>query len=61
MGVAAPRALIGGSAPRPPQKFGLGQLLSRKQVSQISQAEPPPPPPPVPLNPRYWISTILCF
>ena len=44
-----------GSTIRPPQKFGhgskfTGQLLSRKQVSQINQAEPPPPP----LRERGW-------
>ena len=42
MGVAAPRAPIGGWGPGPPQKFG--QLLSRNQVSQKNQGEPPPPP-----------------
>ena len=38
MGVAVPRALVGGSVP--PQKFGhwfVGQLLSRKQVSRKIQ------------------------
>ena len=46
MGVAAPRAPIGGWGPGPPQKFGhrslfVGQLLSRNQVSQKNQGEPP--------------------
>ena len=49
MGVAVPRALISGWGPGRPQKFGhgplfVGQLLSRKQVSQKIQAAPPPPP-----------------
>ena len=39
MGVAIPRAPVGTRSPGPPQKFGhrplfVGQLLSRKQVSQ---------------------------
>ena len=46
MGVAAPRALVGGWGSRPPKKFGhesqfTVQLLSRKQVSQINQGETP--------------------
>ena len=39
LGVAAPRAPVGGRGPRPAQKFGpgpyfVGQLLTRNQVSQ---------------------------
>ena len=44
MGVAAP---VGGWSVGPPQKFGhwfefVGQLLSRKQVPQFTEAGPPP-------------------
>ena len=50
IGVAVPRALVGGWGPGPPQNFGhgskfVGKLLSRAQVSQNNQAGPPPPPP----------------
>ena len=46
MDMAAPRELLGGRGPGPPQKFGnmsyfVGQLLSRKQVSQTIWGEPP--------------------
>ena len=40
MGVGVPRALMGGWGVGPLQNFG--QLLSRKQVSQKTQAGTPP-------------------